>query len=84
MGYVEPQGTHKLYAPRAARVSRVPVEVGDRVLAGQSLVILADPELDVRLVDMEAQLSQAASEVSGLKASYEEAELKLREAEASC
>lgn len=83
VGYVEPKEVHKIYAPRAARVAKVLVEVGDRVSAGQGLVILEDPELDIRLVDMEAQLSQAASEVTALKVSHDEAGLKLKDAEES-
>jgi RND family efflux transporter MFP subunit len=67
-----------LYAKIAGYVKKLNVDIGDRVKAGQPLVELHVPEMDVELKQKEAALLQATAEVRLAESSLKAAEAALK------
>lgn len=80
-GYVQPATDFNLYATQNARVIQVPVETGQAVRRGQTLVVLENLDLAVQISDVKNQLSQAGSAAEGARAALERAGLELKDAE---
>ena len=80
-GYVQPSTNHDLYATQAARVVQVPVETGQAVALGQTLVVLENLDLAVQINDTRWQLSQAEAGASTARAAMQKTDLELRSAE---
>ncbi|NPV26088.1 MAG: efflux RND transporter periplasmic adaptor subunit [Firmicutes bacterium] len=81
VGYVQPATDYNFQATQSARVIRVPVETGQFVKQGQTLVVLENLDLAVQLADIRSQLLQAEATVSGTKAALERTELELKDAQ---
>ncbi|MCL6636083.1 MAG: efflux RND transporter periplasmic adaptor subunit, partial [Peptococcaceae bacterium] len=80
-GYVQPAESHDLHATQSARVVQVPVETGQAVKRGQTLVVLENLDLSVQISDLRTQLSQAGTAADGARAALERARLELKDAE---
>lgn len=80
IGYVQPVTNYDLYATQIARVTRVPVEVGQPVKEGQTLVMLENLDLALQIADVRARLSQARAAVSTIRAAIERSRLELEDA----
>jgi multidrug efflux pump subunit AcrA (membrane-fusion protein) len=60
-GYVRAVTSRDLYATQSARVVALPVETGQAVKQGQTLAVLANPDLAVQVDQTRSQLAQAES-----------------------
>lgn len=79
-GYVQPATDYGIHATQSARVAQVPVEAGQAVKQGQTLVVLENLDLSLHLSEVRSQLSQAATSVSGARAALERVRLELDDA----
>lgn len=79
-GYVQPVTNYDLHAAQNARVFQVPVETGQRVKAGQTLVVLENLDLSLQIEDTRSQLSQTAASISATQAAAQRMELALKNA----
>jgi len=73
VGTVEARATYRIGPTFAGRVSRVEVDVGDRVKAGQLLGEMDPVDLDDRVAAQEAALRRAESGVTAAQAQVREA-----------
>lgn len=73
-GYVESKDQIQLYAAQSARVSAIPVKVGQTVTRGQVLVIMENPDLGAQLDENQSGLAQARASLSGLEAAVAQAQ----------
>lgn len=80
-GYVQPATDFDLHATQSARVTQVPVETGERIVQGQTLVVLENLDLSVQISDARSQLAQAGSTAAGARASLERTRLDLNDAQ---
>lgn len=55
-GVIEAKNLKPVYAPREARLETVSVHPGDEVKSGDLLVVLEDPDLSLKLQQLEAEL----------------------------
>ncbi len=58
-GYVQPIDDRNLYATQTARIVGLPVESGDEVVRGQTLVQMTNPDLDALLSETRSYWGQA-------------------------
>ncbi len=58
-GYVQPIDDRNLYATQTARIVELPVEAGDEIVRGQTLVRMTNPDLDALLAETRAYWGQA-------------------------
>lgn len=79
-GYVQPATNYDLHAVQNARVVQVPVDTGQQVKAGQTLVILENLDLSIQIEDTRSQLSQTAASISATQAAVQRIELELKNA----
>lgn len=79
-GYVQPATNYDLHATQSARVVQVPVETGQLVKEGQTLVVLENLDLKVQISDVRSQLSQAKTTADGDRAAMERTQLELNDA----
>lgn len=79
-GYVQSAADFGIHATQSARVVQVPVEAGQAVKQGQSLVVLENLDLSLQLSEVRSQLTQASSAVAGARAALERVQLELNDA----
>ncbi|WP_027363654.1 efflux RND transporter periplasmic adaptor subunit [Desulfotruncus alcoholivorax] len=79
-GYVQPATNYDLHAVQNARVVRVPVDTGQQVKKGQTLVVLENLDLSLQIEDTRSQLSQTAASISAAQAAVQRIELELKNA----
>lgn len=79
-GYVQPAKNYDIHAVQNARVVQVPVETGQQVKQGQTLVVLENLDLGVQISDVRSQLSQAKTAADGARAALERTQLELEDA----
>lgn len=79
---IEPIEQTPLHSKLAGYVEAVHVDYGDRVKAGQPLVKLAVPELEIELLQKEALIDQAKAEVLQAKSTMKAAEAAAETAKA--
>lgn len=79
-GCVQPATSHELYATQNARVVEVPVETGQPVDKGQTLVVLENLDLAAQLDDVRSRLAQATAAAAGARAALAQARLELQDA----
>jgi HlyD family secretion protein len=80
-GYVQAATDYVLHTSQSVRVVDVPVESGQPVQPGQTLVVLENLDLSVQIAEARSQQSQANAAVAAASSSLERARLELREAE---
>jgi HlyD family secretion protein len=80
-GYVQAGESYDLHATQNARVAEVPVNVGQTVAQGRSLVVLENLDLAMQIDDVRSRLSQAAIAAGGARAGIGRAEAESRDAE---
>ncbi|PHS16291.1 MAG: hypothetical protein COA78_04100 [Blastopirellula sp.] len=74
-GTVVPENSVYMDALNGGQVTKVYVEVGDFVVAGQRLVELSNPTLQLEVIGREAQLAEQLNNLSVTKLSIEQREL---------
>lgn len=79
-GIVQHPTSYDLQATQSARVVQVPIETGQLVKQGQTLVVLENLDLAVQMSDVRSQLSQAKTTASGAQAALERIQLELKDA----
>ena len=79
-GYVQPSTNYDLHAVQNAKVVQVPVATGQRVKAGQTLVVLENLDLKIQIEDTRSQLSQTAASIPAARAAVQRMELELQKA----
>ncbi|MCL6561158.1 MAG: efflux RND transporter periplasmic adaptor subunit, partial [Firmicutes bacterium] len=77
---VQPATNYDIHATQSARVVQVPVETGQAVKRGQTLVVLENLDLAVQISDVRSQLSQAQTTAGGARAAIERTQLELNDA----
>ena len=82
-GYVQPATDYDLHATQSARVVRVPVETGQAVKEGQTLLVLENLDLSLQLSDVRSQLTQANTAAAGARAGLERVQLELDDVRAN-
>lgn len=70
-GTLVPTEVRLITAETAARVERVCVAPGDRVEAGAPLVVLSNPDLELRALEAERELAQARAHLVELQATLD-------------
>jgi len=80
VGYVQPATDWDFYATQNARVADVPVETGQTVKQGETLVLMENLDLGTQVADTQSQLAQAAAAVNGARAALERTRLALQDA----
>ncbi len=80
-GYVQPSASHELYAGQTARVIEAPVETGQMVVRGQTLVVMESPDLAAQIISTRGQLSQAEAAAGASRAAVQRTGLELSSAE---
>jgi len=80
-GYVQPATKYDLQATQNAKIIRVPVNNGQRVAKGQTLVILENLDLAMQVTDTRALLNQTAAAISASQAAVDRTQLELKNAE---
>ena len=70
-GYVQSATDFDIHATQSSRVVEVPVETGQTVTKGQTLVVLENLDLAVQISDVHSQISQAAVAANGARATLE-------------
>jgi HlyD family secretion protein len=79
-GYVQPAADFNIHATQSARVTEVPVETGQSIQEGQTLVVLENLDLSVQISDVRSQLSQAQTAAVSARAALERTRLELEDA----
>ena len=79
-GNVQPTRDYNLYATQSARVVQVPVDTGQSVKKGQTLVVLENLDLSLQISDVRSQISQTVTAASGARAGLGRTELELKDA----
>lgn len=79
-GYIQPATDFGIHATQSARVTQIPVEEGQSVRQGQTLVVLENLDLSIQISEARSQLTQAASAVSGARAALSRTQLDLQDA----
>lgn len=79
-GYIQPATDFGIHATQSVRVTQIPVEAGESVKQGQTLVVLENLDLSIQISEARSQLTQAASAVSGARASMSRTQLDLQDA----
>lgn len=79
-GYVRAVTSRDLYATQSARVVELPVEIGQAVKQGQTLVVLDNPDLAVQVDETRSQLAQAESALDAAGAALERARMEAEDA----
>lgn len=74
-GLIEAKNLQTIYAPRGARLETVSVRPSDRVRSGDLLATLVDPDLNLRLQQLDAELLTAREEVRRAEHALREFEL---------
>lgn len=82
-GYVQPVDSNDLYSAQNSTVKQLPVEVGQSVKKGQTLVVLENLDLTIQLRDTRSLLSQALLNAEGSKAALDKASAELEDAKAN-
>lgn len=80
-GYVQPATDYQLFASQPATVARVPVEVGENVRRGQTLVVLENLDLAAQISETESRLAQVNAAAVGARAALERSRLQLEDTE---
>lgn len=80
-GYVQAANSYDLQATQNARVTQVPVKIGESVKQGQSLVILENLDLTVQREEVSSQLAQANASANQAAVAMERTRLELEAAE---
>jgi HlyD family secretion protein len=80
-GYVQVVNEVKVYSPQVARVARLPVDTGHEVRTGQVIAMLEDPDLDLQVLQLEAQLKEAKATLAELDKGIERLRLELEDGE---
>lgn len=80
-GYVQPSADYDIQAAQTARVAQVPVETGQPVNQGQTLVVLENLDLAVQISDVRSQLSQSETTAAGARAALERIQLEMKDAQ---
>jgi len=79
-GYVQPATNYDIHATQSARVVQVPVETGQPVHQGQTLVLLENLDLSVQVSEARSQLSQGRTTADATRAAMERTQLELNNA----
>lgn len=79
-GYVQPATNYDIHATQSARVVQVPVETGQPVRQGQTLVLLENLDLSMQISEARSQLSQSQTTADGARAAMERIQLELNSA----
>lgn len=79
-GYVQPATNYDIHATQSARVLQVPVETGQQVRQGTTLVLLENLDLAVQVSETRSQLSQAQNTVAEATAALERMQIELSNA----
>ncbi|MDH7480165.1 MAG: biotin/lipoyl-binding protein, partial [Syntrophomonadaceae bacterium] len=79
-GYVQAATDYELYATQSARVAETPVEAGQAVQPGQTLVVLENLDLSMQISEARSQLSQANAAVAAARIALRTAQLELEQA----
>jgi len=79
-GYVQPATNYDIHATQSARVVQVPVETGQPVHQGQTLVLLENLDLAAQISEARSQLSQSQTAADGARAAMERIQLELNDA----
>jgi len=79
-GYIQPTTKYDLQAAQNAKIIRVPVENGQRVTKGQTLVILENLDLTMQITDTRSQLNQTAAALAAAQAAIDRNQLELKNA----
>ncbi|OPX86892.1 efflux RND transporter periplasmic adaptor subunit [Pelotomaculum sp. PtaB.Bin117] len=79
-GYVQPATNYDIHATQSARVVQVPVETGQPVHQGQTLVLLENLDLAAQISEARSQLSQSQTTADGARAAMERIQLELNDA----
>lgn len=79
-GYVQPATNYDLHAVQNAKIVQVPVDTGQQVKAGQTLVVLENLDLSIQIEDTRSQLSQTAASIPAAQAAVQRIELELKKA----
>lgn len=79
-GYVQPATNYDIHATQSARVLQVPVETGQQVRQGTTLVLLENLDLAVQVSETRSQLSQAQNNVAEATAALERMQIELSNA----
>ena len=78
-GTVKPAESVNLSFEKSGKISRVAVAVGDRVVAGQTLVVLDNSELAAQLQSAEASLKAQTAKLDEMKGGTRPEEIQLAE-----
>ncbi len=79
-GYVQPATSYDLHAPQNAKVVQVPVDRGQQVNKGQTMVVMENLDLSLQVEDTRSQLSQTAASIAAAQAAVQRIELELKNA----
>lgn len=79
-GYVQSAGSLDLYATQSARITALPVEVGQRVQKGGTLMTMSNPDLAIQISEAAGQLAQVRSSLPGLRAGVNSAQFAAKDA----
>lgn len=79
-GYIQATTEYELHATQSARVEETPVEAGQAVQPGQTLVVLENLDLSMQISEARSQLSQANAAVAAAQSALRTSQLELEQA----
>jgi biotin carboxyl carrier protein len=78
-GALEPKVKQEVFAPMPGDILEVKVDHGTAVQSGQELLVMRNPDLDIRIKEAEGQLNATRQKLNGLRYQYSSSAQKMTE-----